>query len=75
MSWEQANTEELVSLDRVWSWSWATLRCPWSITDLLQLCLWCLCLRRIMQSYTLAFLDFGNAKSLNPLLAAQNQFW
>lgn len=55
MSWEWANAEEQ-------SWCpWARsargaepLGCPWSISDLLQLWLWLLSLRMIVQPYTLA---------------------
>lgn len=54
-------------LGQVCWWSWAALRCPWSTSDFLQLCLWHFSLRMMVQSYTFP-------RKVPPLLLAA-QFW
>lgn len=63
--------KNLVSLGQVCPQSRATLRCPWSIPDLLQLWPWSLWLRTVMQAWTF----FHLWQCTKPGPPALMQFW
>lgn len=64
--------KELVSLSQICSWRWATLRCPWSIPDLLQLWLWCWCFKDDYAIPHLYFLNLSYCKKPQPRPGSTN---